>query len=91
MEILNESFFFISGSDCPVLGTPISGRKYGSKYNNRDIVTFECDPGFVLKGSAVRKCLQNGTWNGTDAICRGKFLSRYLRAVIMKYEALYKD
>lgn len=64
-------------SDCPVLGTPISGRKYGSKYNNRDIVTFECDPGFVLKGSAVRKCLQNGTWNGTDAICRDEFEDRF--------------
>jgi len=49
----------------------LSGRKYGSKYNNGDIVTFECDPEFVLKGSAVRKCLENGTWNGTEAICTG--------------------
>ena len=68
------NFIFLSGSDCPVLGTPISGRKYGSKYNNGDIVTFECDPGFVLKGSTVRKCLENGTWNGTEAVCRGQSL-----------------
>ena len=68
------NFIFLSGSDCPVLGTPISGRKYGSKYNNGDIVTFECDPGFVLKGSALRKCSENGAWNGTEAICRGKCL-----------------
>lgn len=68
------NYIFLSGSVCPVLGTPISGRKYGSKYNNGDIVTFECDPGFVLKGSTVRKCLENGTWNGTEAVCRGKCL-----------------
>lgn len=66
------NFIFLSGTDCPVLGTPISGRKYGSEYSKGDIVTFECAPGFVLKGSAVRKCLENGTWNGTEAICRGK-------------------
>ena len=35
-------------------------------------MTFECDQGFVLKGSAVRRCMENGTWNGTEAICIGK-------------------
>lgn len=34
---------------------------------------FECKLGFVLKGSAVRKCLENGTWNGTETICKGKW------------------
>ena len=28
--------------------------------------------GLFLKGSAVRKCLDSGAWNGIDAICRGK-------------------
>ena len=68
-----ETFFnSISDTNCPILGTPISGRKYGSGYNKGDIVSFECKRGFVLKGSAVRKCLDSGAWNGTDAICRGK-------------------
>ena len=62
----------VADTDCPILGKPISGRKYGSEYNHGDIVIFECDQGFVLKGSAVRRCMENGTWNGTDAICRGK-------------------
>ena len=35
-------------------------------------MTFECDQGFVLKGSAVRRCMENGAWNGTEAICIGK-------------------
>lgn len=64
-------FTSLSDTDCPVLGTPINGRKYGSEYNKGDMVTFECKPGFILKGSALRKCLENGAWNGTEAICRG--------------------
>lgn len=60
-------------TDCPVLGTPINGRKYGRRYNYGDEVSFECNEGFVLKGSAIRKCTINGTWNGTEAICKDKF------------------
>lgn len=66
------SYSHVADTDCPILGKPISGRKYGSEYNHGDIVTFECDQGFVLKGSAVRRCMENGTWNGTEAICIGK-------------------
>lgn len=65
-------YFAFVGTDCPILGTPVNGRKYGSKYNHGNIVTFDCNHGFVLKGSAVRRCMENGTWNGTEAICRGK-------------------
>ena len=36
-----------------------------------DIVKFQCKPGFVLKGSAIRQCMGNGAWNGTEAICKG--------------------
>lgn len=30
-----------------------------------------CDEGFTLLGSASRKCQANGTWSGTDALCKG--------------------
>lgn len=33
---------------------------------------FECDFGFVFKGFIVRKCLENGIWNGIEVVCRGK-------------------
>ena len=35
-------------------------------------MTFECDQGFILKGSAVRRCMENGKWSGTEGICIGK-------------------
>lgn len=72
-------------TNCPILGTPISGRKYGSGYNKGDIVSFECKQGFVLKGSAVRKCLDSGAWNGTDAICRDEFEDRFKGVNVTAY------
>lgn len=64
---------------CPVLGTPISGRIYGQrrKYSYGDIVKFECNHGFVLEGSAVRKCTFNGKWSGKEAICKDELENRF--------------
>ena len=59
------------GTDCPVLGIPINGRKYGSKYKYRDEVTFECDDGYVLKGSAKREFTKNDNWSGKETLCKG--------------------
>ena len=36
-----------------------------------NIVTFSCDPGFILRGSSVRKCQSNGTWDGYKTVCEG--------------------
>lgn len=66
------NYIFFLGFVCLVFGIFISGWKYGSKYNNGDIVIFECDFGFVFKGFIVRKCLENGIWNGIEVVCRGK-------------------
>ena len=37
-----------------------------------NIVAFSCDPGFILRGSSVRTCQSNGTWDGYEATCEGK-------------------
>ena len=36
-----------------------------------NIVTFSCDPGFILRGSSIRKCKSNGTWDGYKTVCEG--------------------
>lgn len=72
MYLLNIEF--LADTHCPVLGTPISGRKFGSEYNRGDTVKFQCKPGFVLKGSAIRKCMGNRVWNGTEAMCKGEMM-----------------
>ena len=50
---------------------PINASSYGelSTYPNK--VYFQCDEGFVLKGSSVRLCLANGSWSGNDTACKG--------------------
>ncbi|ELW61880.1 complement C2 [Tupaia chinensis] len=32
-------------------------------------VSFECEDGFTLRGSAVRQCRPNGLWDGETAVC----------------------
>jgi len=40
----------------------------GNIYFGQDC-SFTCEYGFVLQGSAVRLCLSNGTWSGSDTKC----------------------
>ena len=36
-----------------------------------NIVTFSCGPGFILRGSSIRKCQSNGSWDGYKTVCEG--------------------
>ena len=61
-------------SDCPVLQPP----EYGSVspilnnplYSNN--VSFSCNDGYNLLGSAETTCLSDGEWSGTAVTCQGK-------------------
>nr|BAH22728.1 complement factor B precursor [Nematostella vectensis] len=60
-------------SDCPDPGVPVSGFKKGNRYNFGAEVEFSCRPGFVLVGSAKRRCQANGKWTGSEAKCMADF------------------
>lgn len=50
---------FENGVYTPRLGSyPVGGN-----------LSFECDDGFTLRGSAVRQCRPNGMWDGETAVC----------------------
>ncbi|XP_054578054.1 complement C2 isoform X2 [Eptesicus fuscus] len=50
---------FENGMYTPRLGShPVGGN-----------LSFECEDGFVLRGSAVRQCRPNGMWDGETAVC----------------------
>ena len=58
--------------NCGGLSSPMNGSISGNLTVYPSIVTFSCDPGFILRGSSVRKCQSNGTWHGHETTCEGK-------------------
>jgi len=56
---------------CQSLPPPDNGyivESTGRKVN--DTVSVYCTEGFMLSGSATRKCEMNGEWSGTTAHCK---------------------
>ncbi|XP_072289015.1 sushi domain-containing protein 2 [Eucyclogobius newberryi] len=56
-------------ASCGWLPTPNNGRKNGTHYLKGDVVSFTCDLGFVLYGSAERTCHEDGAWTGSRPHC----------------------
>ncbi|XP_078664090.1 E-selectin-like [Branchiostoma floridae x Branchiostoma belcheri] len=53
---------------CPTLLPPINGGVSGfSLY--QDVLTFTCDPGYELEGSASLTCQADATWSGVEPTC----------------------
>ncbi|XP_006896227.1 PREDICTED: complement factor B [Elephantulus edwardii] len=59
---------------CPNPGIPIGTRKVGSQYRLGDTITYQCNRGLVLRGSQQRKCLEGGSWSGTEPSCQDSFM-----------------
>ncbi|XP_065906945.1 uncharacterized protein [Dysidea avara] len=61
---------------CNNLTTPFNGEitsctsgRIGMGYE-RDTCSFTCNTGYELIGSDTRTCQSNGSWNGSDVVCR---------------------
>jgi len=39
-------------------------------YSYKDTCSFTCNTGYELTGSDNRTCQSDGSWSGTDSICR---------------------
>ena len=57
--------------NCGGVYSPMNGSISGNLTVYPNIVTFSCDPGYILRGSSVRKCQSNGTWDGNETVCEG--------------------
>ena len=57
--------------DCESLSMLMNGSEYGEQTTYPNAFKFECDKGFTLLGSTVRKCQTNGTWSGVEPFCQG--------------------
>ncbi|XP_071950679.1 sushi, von Willebrand factor type A, EGF and pentraxin domain-containing protein 1-like [Antedon mediterranea] len=58
---------------CVSLPSPAFGSKDCSSADDEfdSTCTFECDEGYNIEGTAVRKCGANGQWTGDEATCVG--------------------
>ena len=59
--------------DCGNLPRPLNGSVIGDKTTYPSEVEFECDAGFNLQGSTIRRCEADGQWSGVEVKCRGTF------------------
>ena len=51
-----------------------------------DTCSFTCNTGYELTGSDIRTCQRDGSWSGSDDVCRrGKFIVR--RSIAFKISA----
>ena len=62
---------------CRDPGTPSNGMKIGSEFTFGKSVSFECKPGYALRGSLKRTCKSDGTWDGVQPTCNGELTPFY--------------
>ena len=64
--------FYFSAVDCGPINAPTNGSVTGNKTIFPNSAQFGCDSGFILRGSKVRNCQANGSWDGIETLCNGK-------------------
>eukprot|EP00795_Rhopilema_esculentum_P010617 gene10617-19356_t len=57
---------------CGNPGRPEDGRRFGSNFTVGANVSYRCNGGYTLVGSAIRTCQSNGLWSGELVICLDK-------------------
>ena len=69
-------FFFLE-IKCPWPPDPSNG--YLDKKDNTlgSTSIYKCHNGFRVDKNHIRKCLENGSWSGTDGECKGRTLSYF--------------
>ena len=70
------AMYYAIDIQCGNLSTPANGEimscssgTVGVGYE-RDTCSFTCNTGYELTGSDTRTCQSNGSWSGTDDVCR---------------------
>lgn len=59
---------------CGDPGSLVNGFRIGDKFTYEERVIYDCNAGYKLQGSIVRKCEANGQWSGSTASCVGEEL-----------------
>ncbi|XP_034777574.2 CUB and sushi domain-containing protein 1-like [Acipenser ruthenus] len=54
---------------CGDPGVPAHGSRLGDEFRTKHLLRFSCEAGYILRESAERTCLPNGSWSGTQPVC----------------------
>ena len=57
---------------CGDPGSLANGFRIGDKFTYEERVIYDCNAGYKLQGSIIRKCEANGQWSGSTASCVGE-------------------
>ena len=69
---LHDSFLSVA-VDCGGLPSPANGQVATSITTLGSTATYSCNNGYTLSGSAMRNCLTDATWSGTEPTCSRKY------------------
>ena len=71
----------VAAVDCGNPGVPANGAKQGGAYTYGSTVTFQCQPGYKLRGSGTIQCQAAGTWNAPLPQCIGTLQAFHVASV----------
>lgn len=71
-------YFPLTAGRCVDVGTVKYGTRQGSGTSYGSTVSFSCNSGYDIVGSAQRTCQQSGVWSGEQPRCVREYLSEIL-------------
>ena len=82
--VIRQLVIAVVKTECTHFAIPLNGRivscsssRAGIGYDG-DTCSVTCNTGYKLTGSDTRTCQSNGSWSGSDVVCReGIFLTAY--------------
>ena len=67
--------------DCPL--------RDGGVSSYEDTCRFTCNTGYELTGSETRTCQSDGSWSGTDDVCRRSMIACTIDSIVTVYVHAY--
>ena len=86
-SVTYSNLFFSTVNRCPELTAPQQGSLAPCYNLPGHSCHFSCDSGYILTGSATRRCDSNGLWTGTQPQCNGEHvLNQFLPVKLNKID-----
>lgn len=70
---INFLLIFFIVITCETPNVPTASYVVGYDYNVHSTIEYHCDPGHILRGEPLLKCLESGDWNNEEPFCQCKF------------------